>query len=270
MRVQIRSAGAISTILPRYITAIVVGDVPHHREVVRDEEVREAEPVLQVFEQVHDAGLDRHVERGDRLVEHEHRRVERERTRDADALALTAGELVRVAVAVLGVQPDEREQLAHPLRRDRRGTLWIIERLGDRSTPTVMRGSSDAYGSWNTICISRRSAAQLALAERGELGALGTSPSPTSARCSRSTHRPTVDLPEPDSPTRPSVCPAPIENDTPDTACTVRFTVRAPCELRTGKFFTRSLDLEDGRRARRPRCGRLLDDRAHRPSPSGP
>ena len=59
----------------------------------------EAELVLQVLEQVDDAGLDRDVERRHRLVEHEQLRVERERAGDADALALAAGELVRVAVA---------------------------------------------------------------------------------------------------------------------------------------------------------------------------
>ena len=67
----------------------------HDRQVVRDEHVREAELVLQVLEQVDDAGLDRHVERGHRLVEHDAARVERERAGDADALALAAGELVR-------------------------------------------------------------------------------------------------------------------------------------------------------------------------------
>ena len=72
--------------------------------------------LLQVLEQVHDAGLDRHVERGHRLVEHEQVGVERERPGDADALALTAGELVREPVDVLGVQPDERHQLLDPLR----------------------------------------------------------------------------------------------------------------------------------------------------------
>ena len=35
-----------------------VGDVAHHRQVVGDEEVGEAELVLQLLEQVHDAGLD--------------------------------------------------------------------------------------------------------------------------------------------------------------------------------------------------------------------
>ena len=78
------------------------------------------EPVLQVLEQVHDAGLDRHVERGDGLVEHEQRRVERERTGDADALALTARELVRVAVAVLAGSARRARAARDTLRGDRR------------------------------------------------------------------------------------------------------------------------------------------------------
>ena len=50
-------------------------------------------------------------------------RLERQRPRDADPLALAAGELVRVAVGVLGLQADVLEQLAHaragsPARRD--------------------------------------------------------------------------------------------------------------------------------------------------------
>src|SRR5947209_1488560 len=38
---------------------------------------------------------------------------------------------------------------------------------------------------------------------------------------SRTTDRPVLDLPHPDSPTNPSVSPAEIEKLTPDTACTV-------------------------------------------------
>jgi hypothetical protein len=45
-----------------------VADVLHHREVVGDEEIGEAEALLQVLQQVDDLRLDRHVERGDRLV----------------------------------------------------------------------------------------------------------------------------------------------------------------------------------------------------------
>ena len=45
-----------------------VADVLHHREIVRDEEVREVKLLLQVFEQVDDLRLNRYVERGDGLV----------------------------------------------------------------------------------------------------------------------------------------------------------------------------------------------------------
>ncbi|MEY9756203.1 hypothetical protein ABIE73_003598 [Bradyrhizobium yuanmingense] len=50
---------------------------------------------------------------------------------------------------------------------------------------------------------------------------------------SRSTLRATVDLPQPDSPTRPSVSPVPSANETPSTACTVP-TCRRNTPARTG------------------------------------
>ena len=46
-------------------------------------------------------------------------RVERERAGDADALALAAGEGVRVALHRRAVEADELEQVADPLRRAR-------------------------------------------------------------------------------------------------------------------------------------------------------
>ena len=85
----------------------LVGDVPHHGEVMGDEQVRQPELILQVFEQVDHLALHGHVERRDRLVAHEHLRLDRQRTSDADALTLTAGELVRVSVHVAGVEADE-------------------------------------------------------------------------------------------------------------------------------------------------------------------
>jgi hypothetical protein len=42
--------------------------VADHAEVVGDEDVGELELVLEVLEQVDDLGLDRDVQRGDRLV----------------------------------------------------------------------------------------------------------------------------------------------------------------------------------------------------------
>ena len=42
------SRSAVSTIPPRYITATRSADVPHHRQVVGDEQVRQPEPLLQL------------------------------------------------------------------------------------------------------------------------------------------------------------------------------------------------------------------------------
>ena len=52
----------------------------------------------QRLEQVEDLRLDRHVERGGRLVEDQQLRLGRERARDQRALAHAAGELVRIGV----------------------------------------------------------------------------------------------------------------------------------------------------------------------------
>ncbi len=87
-----------------------VGDVAHHREIVGDEQVAELEPRLQVLEQIHDLPLDRDVERRHRLVADDEARLERKRARDADALALAARELVRIAIRHVGEQPDLLQQ----------------------------------------------------------------------------------------------------------------------------------------------------------------
>ena len=85
----------------------------HHGEVVGDEQEGQREALLQVDEQVDDLRLDVDVERGDRLVGDDQRGLDRERARDADALALAAGELVRIAVDRARVEADQREQLLH-------------------------------------------------------------------------------------------------------------------------------------------------------------
>ena len=78
---------------------------------------------------------------------------------DADPLPLAAGELVRVAVDVLRVEPDQVEQLLHPAAAGRPcGTTsgWISNG-SPMMSPTVIRGFSEVYGSWKTIWMSRRS-----------------------------------------------------------------------------------------------------------------
>ena len=94
----------------------------HQPQIVRDEEVRELQPLLQIHQQVDHLRLHRDVERRHRLVEDDERRVERERARQADALPLAAAELVRIALEVRRVEADELEQLRDALapRRARR------------------------------------------------------------------------------------------------------------------------------------------------------
>ena len=73
-----------------------VGHLGDDAEVVRDEEQREAEPLLQIAQQVEDLRLDRDVERRGRLVGDQQRRIAGERERDERALPQAAGQLVRI------------------------------------------------------------------------------------------------------------------------------------------------------------------------------
>src|SRR6195256_6946709 len=70
---------------------------------------------LKIDQQIDHLGLDRYVERRYRLVAHDQARPERERPRDADALPLAAGELVRIVQHLIRPEPDLLEQLGDPL-----------------------------------------------------------------------------------------------------------------------------------------------------------
>ena len=96
---------------------------------------RQAKPIsaLQLLEQVEHAGLDRHVERGRRLVGDQQSRLERQGAGDADALALPARQLVRVAVAQITRQVHAIEQVLDALAQlGTLGDLLQQERLADR------------------------------------------------------------------------------------------------------------------------------------------
>ena len=91
---------------PRAHHGDAVGHVVDHGEIVRDEQVGEAELLLQILEQVEDLRLHRDVERRDRLVADQQVGPERQRAGDADALALAAGKAVRIAVEIALVEAD--------------------------------------------------------------------------------------------------------------------------------------------------------------------
>jgi hypothetical protein len=88
-----------------------VADLRGHPQVVGDEQHGEVEALAHVVEQFEHLLLHRDVERRHRLVRDQHLGPHRERPGDADALALAAGELVRVALQRLGREADDAHQL---------------------------------------------------------------------------------------------------------------------------------------------------------------
>ena len=186
----------------------VVGQRPHDLEVVADEEIGEVVLRLQVAQQVDDLRLHAHVERRGRLVEHDEARLQHHGAGDGDALPLAAGEFMRIAEARLRDRGRPPSAPRRPLRRVRpaRATAHGSPGLPRRSRATDMRGLSEPNGSWKTICISRRSG-RIALKESRRCRVPMKSMRP-SDEISRASARPSVVLPEPDSPTTPSVWPA--------------------------------------------------------------
>ncbi len=83
----------------------------------------------------------------------------------------------------------------------------------------VMRGFSDAYGSWKMIWTSRRNALSFE-PRRLTISRPSKKTSPPVGCSRRMMARPVVDLPQPDSPTSPRVSPFTTLNDTPSTAFT--------------------------------------------------
>ena len=72
-----------------------------HAHVVRDQQHRHAEAILEVVEQREDLRLDRDIKRGRRLVSDQQLRLTGQRHRDHDTLAQPAGELMRVVAEPL-------------------------------------------------------------------------------------------------------------------------------------------------------------------------
>src|SRR5438093_3451743 len=90
-----------------------MADVLDHREIVRDKKVRQVELALEIDEQVDDLGLHRDIERRHRLVADDELRPRRKRTRDPEALALSAGKFVRISRHLVGAQADSFEKRYH-------------------------------------------------------------------------------------------------------------------------------------------------------------
>ena len=103
------------------------------RQVVTYEQERKAEVAAQLPQQRQDLGLARHVEAGDDLVGDDQSGLQGDGPRDADALALTARQLVGIPLAVGGPQRDAFEQRVDlaPRLVSRCRAAMEAQRLGD-------------------------------------------------------------------------------------------------------------------------------------------
>ena len=88
-----------------------------------------------------------------------------------------------------------------------------------RISRTVWRGLSDACGSWKTTCTLRRYAI-ISLPPIFVMSTPSTVIEPPHGLFRRRIARAVVDLPQPDSPTMPSVSPRFSSNETSSTALT--------------------------------------------------
>ena len=181
----------------------VVGELPHDGQVMADQQVGDAGLVADVGQQVQHLGLDRHVERGHRLVQDQDARLGGERPGDGDPLPLPAGQRPRQRPGLPLVQPDQFGQLGDPV-------LAAAGRRSRGAAAAPRRSCSAATGADRGWCTGpgRRSA------PRGRGGA-----GPRADRAGRDRSRPQavivpvvgrsrptiiraiVVLPEPDSPT---------------------------------------------------------------------
>jgi hypothetical protein len=205
-----------------------VGHLGDDPEVVGDEQDRHADLVLQLAHEVEDLRLDGHVERGGRLVGDQQLGVARQRHRDHHALAHPARHLVRVVLDALGGlgDADQVEHLGRLLHRLAVALLLVEhDRLGDLVADGVHRVEAGHRLLEDHRDLVAADAAHLALALLDQVLALeehlAAAMRPGGTGISRITERLVTDLPEPDSPTTPSVSPLSRWKLTPSTALTV-------------------------------------------------
>src|SRR5687768_13279859 len=82
-----------------------VGGVAHDIEIMSDDHDGQAQPVLQIVDEIEDLALDGDIEPGRRLIGDDELRIEGERPGDADAACLAARELMGIAPGEVWREP---------------------------------------------------------------------------------------------------------------------------------------------------------------------
>ncbi len=203
-----------------------VGDLGDDAEVVGDEHDGRAVVALEAGEQVEQLRLHGDVERGRRLVGDQQLGAQRQRHRQHHPLAHAAGELVRVVVDPAGGvgDADLLEQGDRPLLgglgaapdRWARIASTICQPDGElrvQARQRVLEDHRDRAPRMRCICAAGSDE------QVGAVEADRTADPRRRARAAGSACAVT-DLPEPDSPTMPTVSPAATSKDTPRTAWT--------------------------------------------------
>ena len=102
-------------------------------KTVGDEEVGEAKFLLEFLKEKKDLCADGNVESRDGFIGNDERRAENQGAGNADALALAAGEFVRIAVGGIAGQANAEEELSGAVEAIVAGELWLVngQRLGN-------------------------------------------------------------------------------------------------------------------------------------------
>ena len=210
------AVGAVSTIRPRYITATRSQTWRTTAMLCAMNSIVSPSCSPQVLEQVEHRRLHRDVERRHRLVGDQHLRLERERAGDARRAGAgrpRTGAGARRARR--GARPTSSSSSRQRASTAPGGTIRWTRSSSPSAWRTVMRGFSDEYG----ILEHHLDPPPLrSLALGAPSGAPANGPRRPSARRGRRCSGPSVDLPQPDSPTRPSASPGAISRSTPSTA----------------------------------------------------
>ena len=241
----------------------LVGDLGDHAEVVGDDDDRHPQPRLKVVEERQDLRLDGDVERRRRLVGDQQLRLVGERHRDHHALAHAAGELVRDTGRPAATGRESRRARAAPPRgrapppSRRHGACAPPRSAACR--PCRTDAATTAGPGRSSLCRCRGSCEArrpTAPPDRGpRTGSVPRCPPPGRWVSPSAVIDETV-LPEPDSPTIPSVFPISTVYEMPSTACTTpssveNRTLRSSTSKRGSLTSTALSDRDTRRRCRR-------------------
>ena len=234
-------------------------------EIVRDEQIGKVVLALQVDQQIDHLGLDRDVERRDRLVADDQTRVRataRARCRCAGAGRRRTG-ADSSASGPAASRPDRTVRRPARASRSPVARPWTLSGSPTIS-PAVMRGLSEANGSWKMICIERRCGRSSALPRWVMSWPLSRMLPPVGSTSRRTLRADRRFAAAGFSPTSPSVSPTPSVKLTPSTACTVP-TARRRMPLRTGIMLLQVRYFEQRRRV----VGSCGGSRQFRRAPAG-